>query len=196
MEDYKKTGIKVEFTECEVGWLYLTVSDGKRDIELHFSHCFDPLPDLKIWLEAIALGVEQTSFSYNPEGNIIKFDFLETTYSVKLSEGTEKPEVFDTKPIDVFSLSIPFFGNDKIFAHDNASLELLMAEKPIPNEQDEIFFKAWVDRKQLIEAFYNAVLDFEKSDKYNKNEWEREHWNGMPLSNFRSEFIEKYLKGV
>jgi hypothetical protein len=38
------------------------------------SHVYDPLPDLKRWLEAIAINVEQTSFTFDNEGNFIKFD--------------------------------------------------------------------------------------------------------------------------
>jgi hypothetical protein len=185
--------LEVEFYDCVVGWLRLKISAGKQCENLSFSHCFDPLPDLKCWLEAIALGVEQTSFSYNPEGSVIKFDFLETAYSIKDSENDEPPIFYSSHLIDVFSLSFPFYGNDKIFASDNVTLEMIMSNNTIPNEQDRIFFKTWIDRKQLVEVFYNAILDFSKSERYNPEEWDKGYWSGMPLSEFSSEIIETYL---
>jgi hypothetical protein len=190
--EYKQEKIKVKFYESVVGWLRLKISAGEQYANLSFSHCFDPLPDLKCWLEAIALGVEQTSFSYNPEGNIIKFDFLETAYSVRETEDDEPPICYSSHSINVFSLSFPFYSNDKRFASN--TLEMIMANKTLPNEQDEIFFKAWVDRKQIVKAFYKAVLDFSKSKRYKPKEWEKDNWRGMSLSKFSSDNIENFLK--
>jgi len=206
MMTYKQEKIKVEFIYCEVGWLRLTISAGGQATELHFSHFLDPLPELKIWLEAIALGVEQVSFSYNPEGSIIKFDFWETSYIERETEVDKRPVGYSSHAITVFSLSWPFHANDRIFAPDDVTLEAVMASKTIPNDQDKVFFKTWIDRKQLVAAFYNAVLSFEKSDKYAPQEWEYQpfdkilckklNMNHEQLVNHLLSFTEDKLKKI
>jgi len=67
--------LTVNFHEAKAGFIYYNITTGKQTFNNHFSFCFDPLPRLKCWLEAISIGVQQTSFQYDNEGTYIKFDF-------------------------------------------------------------------------------------------------------------------------
>lgn len=67
--------VNVEFYEATYGWLCFKVSAGDQVFDGRFSEVFDPIMDLKKWLEAIAIGVKQTSFNFDPEGDDVKFDF-------------------------------------------------------------------------------------------------------------------------
>ena len=70
--------LQVEYFNVEAGWINIRLIAGDKVGEKVFvermSHCFDPLPDLKHWLETISLGAELTSFTINCEGNIVQFD--------------------------------------------------------------------------------------------------------------------------
>jgi hypothetical protein len=67
--------LTVEYYDIDAGWIEIRLKAGDRMYEERMSEVFDPLPDLKRWLEAIAIGVRQTSFTFDNEGNFIKFDF-------------------------------------------------------------------------------------------------------------------------
>jgi len=66
--------LEIEYYDAEAGWINIRLKAGNKIYEERMSHVFDPLPDLKCWLEAIVIGVEQTSFTFDNEGNVIKFD--------------------------------------------------------------------------------------------------------------------------
>lgn len=126
----KKELLTVDFYEADVGWLFYKIIAGQQSFEDRFSHVYDPLPDLKCWLEAISIGVQQTSFKYDNEGNHIKYDLERVCW-------------------------------DK---------EVLTISKAYGNR--ETFIKANIDRKQMVEAFYNGLLTFAGSDKYIPIDWE------------------------
>ena len=67
--------LTVDFYEVDMGWLYYKLIIGKQIFDNRFTTTFDPLPDFKHWLEAISIGVQQTSFGYDNEGDHIKFNF-------------------------------------------------------------------------------------------------------------------------
>ena len=73
MVDIEK--LVVKFYEVEAGWFRFKLNIGEQFFDGQFSSVFDPILDFKYWLEAISIGVQQTSFRYNPEGNIIEFNF-------------------------------------------------------------------------------------------------------------------------
>lgn len=76
--------LNVEFAETDYGWIYLTLTIGENSYQTRFSEVFDPLPRFKYWLEAISVGVQQCSFSFDPEGDEIKFDFESIAWNRKL----------------------------------------------------------------------------------------------------------------
>ena len=73
----------VEYFDVEAGWIRIKITSGEKAYYNRFSHYWDPLPDLRIWLESITQGAEQCSFTYDNEGQIIKFDFQRTFFNTK-----------------------------------------------------------------------------------------------------------------
>ncbi len=69
---------------AEAGWLDFTITVGEQSFSDSFSHVFDPLYDLKWWLEDISRNVQQTSFKYDNEGKIIQLDFSFLSSSKKV----------------------------------------------------------------------------------------------------------------
>ena len=59
-----------EIVACEAGWIDLDLSAGVQLIELSLSAVFDPMPQLLVWLEAIALGVQECGFDLDEEGHL------------------------------------------------------------------------------------------------------------------------------
>lgn len=72
--------IKVHFTGIEFGMIDFEISVGNQKFVDRFSEVWDPLSNFKHWMEAIALGVQQTSFTYDDEGNDYTFDFERGRY--------------------------------------------------------------------------------------------------------------------
>ncbi|MCO6497690.1 MAG: hypothetical protein J5I50_08530 [Chitinophagaceae bacterium] len=108
---------------------------GQQSYKDSFSSIYDPLPDLKHWLEAISVGVQQTSFEYDNEGQYIRYNF-------------EKDSV-----------------NNGVFTISENMLD----------EDDVVFAKGLVDRRQLVKAFYLGLLTFADSDKFVSEKWEVEY---------------------
>lgn len=95
--------LTVDFYEADVGWLFYKLTTGQQSFEDRFSDVYDPLPDLKHWLEAISIGVQQTSFKYDNEGNHIKYDFERVSWDrefLTISEAYKDGEVFIKANID------------------------------------------------------------------------------------------------
>lgn len=65
--------LSLTFFQGTYDWLNFRVSVGDQSIRTRFwAHC-DPLPKLKHWLEAICIGVEECAFSFDAEGDELKF---------------------------------------------------------------------------------------------------------------------------
>ncbi len=89
--------ISVDFYDVDAGWIYFKVKVGEQLFDGRFSEVFDPIMDFKKWLEAIAIGVQQTSFDFDPEGNVIKFDFERVSWEREvftILEPYENGEIF------------------------------------------------------------------------------------------------------
>lgn len=71
----KTSDFQVEFLQAKAGWLRFEVTSAEMTFEGAFSAVFDPLLKFKAWLEALAVGVEQASFTYDAEGPYITFDW-------------------------------------------------------------------------------------------------------------------------
>lgn len=134
VEDKHIEQISIEFHTVEAGWLRFTMNVGEQSFSDSFSYVFDPLPHLKAWLEAISLGVQQTSFIYNNEGQEFKFNFDAPSWNINR--------------LSIYNVYNP--------SKDNQSINAI------------------VDRKQMVEAFYKALLKFAHSEKYERRQWERE----------------------
>lgn len=69
--------LDVEFYKVEAGWLRFFIETKEWKSFFRFSVVHDPILDLKYWLESIAIGVQQTSYIFDSEGEVMKFDFQE-----------------------------------------------------------------------------------------------------------------------
>lgn len=67
--------LRVEYTFAYYGLIYLEITLDDKYFVTNFSDAYDPLGAFKHWLEAICIGIEQCSFSFDPEGAEIRFDF-------------------------------------------------------------------------------------------------------------------------
>ncbi|MEJ7849648.1 MAG: hypothetical protein WKF92_16310 [Pyrinomonadaceae bacterium] len=76
--------LSIEFIECRWGLLFFNLHLGEKIFETNFSNVFDPLPSLKHWLEAVAIGVDQCSFQYDPEGDDVCFNFERRCYDFEV----------------------------------------------------------------------------------------------------------------
>lgn len=68
-----KDNLVVKFSDCDVGWIRLTISSDSDELEVRLSHWLDPLPAMLAWLEAVAVGVNECSFTVDEEGSYVVF---------------------------------------------------------------------------------------------------------------------------
>ncbi len=168
MNDLKPSPIDIIFTEANAGWLIFEITSGKKKFKDRFSNVFDPVMDLKAWLEAISVGVMQCSFDYNSEGYETRFDFKKETpvlghFKIYDITNSEKKLLFDiivkTKEFvkKFYYAVIDFALSDiykpaeweeitykdlllKTFPYDLETLLLLLIKLP-PDILNELFFK-------------------------------------------------------
>lgn len=125
--------LEVEFTDVEYGLIYFRMRLGGKSYETRFSDVYDPLLSFRHWLEAVSVGVHQCSFSFDTEGEEIKFDLA------RISRERE-----------VFTVSYDY-GDGSPFLSD------------------------YVDRRQLVGAFYLGFLEFYENSDLLKENWEVEY---------------------
>lgn len=145
--------IKLDFYEVVSGWINFRIIVGNFVYEESFSCVFDPIIDLKNWLEALCTNVQQTSFTFFNEIKNIKFDILR-------------------------------FNNDWDYFNISETCE------------EEIFVETTVDRKQLVKAFYEGIINLSKSEKYNSKEWEFFYYREILSKNLniKEDQLLSYLK--
>lgn len=102
-------------------------------------------------MESLALGVQEASFIFDPEGTAVFFRFQKKT----------KENFF-------------------IYEYNNDSLNVSSYDR-------ETDIEGYVDRKQLIKSFYNAVINYSNSPEYLK---QKLHWEYQSYK----DFISKDLK--
>jgi len=94
--------LTVKFNELRSGWLTFTVATAGQTFQGSFSVVYDPLIDLKHWLEAIAIGVQQASFTYDREGEYVNFN-LESYCSnndvITISEANNERIIIKTETV-------------------------------------------------------------------------------------------------
>ncbi|EHQ43924.1 hypothetical protein [Myroides odoratus] len=159
--------LQVAFSNAEAGWIDLLFIYNNTVVKERISHCFDPLPQLKIWLESIVLGAEQTSFSYDNEGSIIRFNF-ERVISSELIV-SDFINGYRRSSLEIFTVSYPSEQNYGKYATKE---ELLACNRQNANAYDDIMFRVTISRTQLVALFYTGLLHFFNSEDYNPLEWE------------------------
>ncbi len=179
--------LSVDFYEADAGWLRYKLTIGQHSFNDMFSHVFDPLPDLKHWLEAISIGVQQTSFQYDNEGDDIKFDFERVCWDrevLTISEAYENGEIFIKSNIDrrqvvkAFYLGLLTFANSDKFNSQEWEVEYLKERLcKILNIDEETLIEqlANLDKKELGEILFNVDPTYDVSfpEATDKNE----EWN-------------------
>lgn len=129
-KDKSELNIKVDFHEVIAGWIHFKIIAGEQSYDGRFSEVYDPIIDLKHWLEAVSTNVQQTSFTFDPEGDDIKFEINRLEY-----EG------------NYFVISEPYADG-------------------------KTYLNVIVNRKQLVKAFYQGIIELSQSEKYHPREWE------------------------
>ena len=152
MEGLHRTDkVQIHFDTIENDLFPFNLKIGEQLFSTRFSDVYNPIPDLKHWLEAIAIGAQQTSFIYDTEGQEIKMDFNN-----------------EDKAKAVF------------WVYDN-----------LVNPEKFYYLKAIVYRKQLVEVFYNGLIEFVTAGGFNNTAWEELY--DTSFTYFRSNIIEKFI---
>ena len=238
----------VEYFDVEAGWMMINLKQGDQTYEERMSHVFDPLPDLKSWLEAIVIGVEQTSFTFDNEGNDITFDarrhygrYDEPLYRLSIfwrdhypvEEQLKFQAIMSQKQLvsEFYNKLVKLFNSDEYnpkaweqhIIHEKLQKKLNMNYEQVLDYSAKLNIQELIDLLKSIEAdntvwdleldcdyeYYSEVFDelVNWRKGYDKQSFDvkREDlkrvfaanaypYDGLSLSGFRSEIIEKYLK--
>jgi hypothetical protein len=212
------TKIIVNISEVVAGWIKFRIIAGDIIYEESFSHVFDPIIDLKNWLETLTTDVQQTSFTFNPEGYEIRFSILKSTNHdcFIISEPYTKEKVFVKTAVNRKQMVSEFYNGILSFVQsDNYNpdeWELKYYKEKLcedfkMNENQLIRVLVKLRRDELIETIVEAnPMNIEVSKDY--NEWDIKSkevfikevlnekissYGGVKLSEFKSDIIEKYL---
>ncbi len=160
--------LTVNFYKIDAGWLYFKISIGRQTFDSVFSAVFDPMLDLKQWLEAISIGVQQASFTYNPEGTVIKFDFEKINnekevFTISDIYGDEKciikAEVDRGQIVKAFYLGLLNFARSDKFKSKEWEIEYMeerMCKLLKLNKLELIDYLIDMERAELIEILFQA----------------------------------------
>lgn len=158
-----KESIVVTFLRVDLGLLEFKIEAGHQTFESRFSSVWDPLPNFLRWLEALAIGVQQSSFSYDPEGTNITFDIH-----------------WWSKDSDVLSIA----EEESIYDSSEYEREVYIFCKV--NRKQLIGELYWGMRK------FTTSEEFKKN-KWEDNYIEMGHSESSKISAFKSELIENFL---
>lgn len=120
---------QLHLTHAKHGYLYYEIQYGNIFFKNEFDTAFDPMMDLKNWLEEISIGLEnQNTITIENGGELIHFVFKEVR---------------------------------------NKGILFLSDYDP-----DKSIMRIPTTRKEVVQNFYKAVIDFSNSPKYEPEEWE------------------------
>ena len=212
-----RENFEVEFYRTSAGWLDFRIKSGDKIFESCFSDVYDPLPDLKHWLEAISIGVQQASFIYDIEGEEIKVDLEDIKWGVdRLTISSVTDEVIYVQSI-VFRNQVvkAFYESIKSFAasgkykkeewewqpgkrYNKLSQKLNLEGSKLPE------YLGQQNRSKLAELLSENKLEIPKDyDSWSaKERWQfmvdivsdDEKESGTRLEDIRSSIIDQYLK--
>jgi len=179
--------LQIEYYDVEAGWMNIRLKAGDKMYEERMSHVFDPLPDLKLWLEAIVLGVEQTSFTFNNEGSMIKFNAKRRWVNRKINylltiiwEDGNKIEfqvLVDKKQmIDAFYTTlVNFFNSDKYVPRKWERQTIYdKIEKYFKINHEQILdYCAKLSKQELIDLF--KTIEADVADWWIENDYPQDY---------------------
>ena len=156
----KTLPLGIEFGPVRWGLFYFTLKLGEQTLETNFSDVFDPMLRLKHWLEAIAIGVEQCSFTFDPEGNDIRFTFEQVTYDraeYRVTYAWSDSDLLLNGNVDRRQLVSAFY--DGFLAYD-ASPEFDRYQWEVEPTWHVLSVKTGIDLEGLI----NKLLPYDRSE--------------------------------
>ncbi len=176
--------IEVDFYEAIAGWIHFRIKADDTIFEESFSHVFDPIIEFKNWLEALSTNVQQTSFSFDPEGNDIKFDIDRKSWlndMFTISEPYDGGTTFIETAVDRKQLVSAFYNGILKLAnsdeYDPYEWEIEYIKERLCNlleiSEDELITQMLdYNREQLKEFLFNADPTYTISypDAKDKNE--------------------------
>ncbi len=160
--------IIVDYYEVDGGWICFKVKAGKQVFDGRFSEVFDPLLDFKKWLEAIAIGVQQTSFEFDPEGNEILFDFNRICWDrevLTIREPYEDGDIFIKANVDrkqvvkAFYMGLVNFSQSDKYKPEEWEVEYFKERlcKAMDISEDKLVNQMLdLDRQELMQFLFNA----------------------------------------
>lgn len=186
-KEAKTEHLTVDFYEVGGGWLFFKLTIGEHTFDNRFSYVFDPLPDLKHWLEAISIGVQQTSFIYDNERTHIKFDFEwkgwhreVLTISDTLEDGQVliQENINSRQIVKAFYLGLLTFASSDKFSSREWEVEYYKERLcEILNIDEETLIEQLteLDRNELVEILFKAdplyLVSFPEATDKNE-EWD------------------------
>ena len=212
--------LTVEYHNVEAGCMPIRITAGEKIYNDCFSCYWDPLPDLKKWLESITLGTKQSSFTYDNEGQIIKFDIFqkhddEYCFSVYWEDEKklEFQAIVDTKQlVEAFYCGLINLYDSDAYAPKEWEWKPLYKNLQYGNNTYAYLGKS---KQELTELLSDAASDGTQPDEwdipddyfdYQKMSFEDREtilqellhtnvnpYDGMSKKEFQSEIIEKYL---
>lgn len=159
----KTEKVKVKFKNTCSSIIDVKIAAGNKHFESYFLLPFDPTTDYRNWLQAIAIGVYQTSFRFFPEWEeYIVFDFTTEDNNTGFFTiyGFDSNKVF---------LNVLVGRRQLVNAFYNRTLEFINSQKDNPNsidfEKSEEFginniFEGIVNfRSEIIENYQKEWTD-------------------------------------
>lgn len=136
----------------------MSLSNGDCSLVVTMSDCFDPLPDMLAWLEAIVIGVQHCDFRLNEEGRFTDFS---AERELGKSRAYTALDVVQENASLPFQLSLPTFELVGVFyrafrefadstAYVREQWEHLSLEQ-IMREQSGMTANAWIDSVITLE---------------------------------------------
>lgn len=182
--EIKISKISVEFYEAQAGWIRFRISADDQIFENRFSEVFDPIIDFKNWLEAISIGVQQTSFKFDPEGDDIKFNFERVSWDkevLTISEPYEDGKVFLNANVDrkqvvkEFYMGLVNFSKSENYKPEEWEVEYIkerLCKIMRISEESLIDYLLDLERKELMTLLFNAdpnyLISFPKAKDKNE----------------------------
>lgn len=151
--------ISIHDITASAGWLFFTIKISNQEFKVAFSYVFDPLLDFKHWLEAIAIGVQQTTFNFNPEGPKTLFNFE------KISWDTEQLTISSTFDDDVeFYIRANIDRKQLVRAFYFGIIDFSQSSKYDPKQWERVYQKGHIDNNSgysglPLAKFYSPIIE-------------------------------------
>lgn len=142
--------IYFHFYYVEAGFIQFHVIAGAQAYRTTFSNVFDPIRDLKNWLEALCTGVYECTFYYDEEGPQTLWSYTQVRWDASVFQIKEYPD-------GEVLLSCKIERKNLISDIYTAFLELFASDRYDPEEWETV--EAWERLFHLTGKTYNELLN-------------------------------------